>query len=55
MTKRDTKSNLNNFKNQVASELGIDLKKENLTAKEAGTVGGEMVKRMINSYENRMK
>lgn len=46
---------LQNMKNEVASELGIDLKKENLTAKEAGSVGGQMVKRMIKSQEDQMK
>jgi len=50
--KNDAKKNaLNNFKIEVASELGIDLSKDNLTAKEAGSVGGEMVKRMVESYE----
>lgn len=48
-------SALQNMKNEVASELGIDLKKENLTAKEAGSVGGQMVKRMIKSQEDQMK
>ena len=46
---------LQNMKNEIASELGIDLKKEKLTAKEAGSVGGEMVKRMIKSQEESMK
>lgn len=45
------KENMNNFKEEIASELGINLDKENLTAKEAGTVGGEMVRRMVKSYE----
>ena len=53
MNNKETKKVLNNFKTEVASELGIDLKKSNLTAKEAGTVGGEMVKRMVESYQNR--
>lgn len=46
---------LDNFKTEVASELGIDLKKTNLTAREAGSVGGEMVKRMVKSYEESHK
>ena len=49
------KEMLNRFKTEVASELGVDLKKANLTAKEAGSVGGEMVKRMISSYEESHK
>lgn len=54
---KDTKNKemLNRFKTEVASELGVDLKKANLTSKEAGSVGGEMVKRMIQSYENSHK
>lgn len=51
MKNNDKKENLNKFKIEVASELGVDLTKDNLTAKEAGTVGGEMVKRMVESYE----
>ena len=41
----------NNYKVEVAKELGVDLNDPNLTAKEAGSVGGEMVKRMIDSYK----
>jgi len=55
MKNKETKQFLNNFKTEVASELGIDLKKQNLTSKEAGSVGGEMVKRMIQSYEESHK
>ena len=51
----EAKAALNNFKNEVASELGVNLKKENLTTKEAGKVGGEMVKRMVESYQNKNK
>lgn len=46
---------LDKFKTEVANELGVDLSKENLTAKEAGSVGGQMVKRMIKSYEESHK
>lgn len=49
------KTFLNNFKEEVATELGVDLKREGLTAREAGSVGGEMVKRMIKSYEDSHK
>lgn len=50
--------NLDNFKMEVAKELGINLKKGyngDLTAKEAGSIGGEMVKKMVESYENNLK
>ena len=49
------KDSLKRFKNEVASELGVDLKKSNLTAKEAGSVGGEMVKRMIENEKAHMR
>ena len=49
------KDSLKRFKNEVASELGVDLKKANLTAKEAGSVGGEMVKRMIENEKSHLR
>lgn len=55
MTNKETKEKLNAFKNEIASELGVDLTKKDLTAREAGSVGGEMVKRMIENYENNHK
>jgi len=39
---------------EVASELGVDLKSENLTAKDAGRVGGNIVKRLIERAESEM-
>lgn len=38
---------LQGMKEEIASELGVNLKKENLTAKEAGKVGGEMTKKLV--------
>lgn len=49
---------LNNFKYEVASELGINLKdgyNGDLTAKEAGSIGGQMVKKMIEAQEKQMR
>lgn len=50
---------LDKFKLEVASELGINNYKEidkgNLTSRENGSVGGEMVKRMVESYESNLK
>ena len=46
------------FKTEVASELGVNLKSGyngNLTSREAGSIGGEMVRRMIKKQENEMK
>ena len=51
----EAKAALERFKTEVASELGVNLKEGyngDLTSKEAGSIGGEMVKRMIESYEN---
>ena len=49
---------LNKFKMEAASEVGVNLKdgyNGDLTSKQAGSVGGQMVKKMIESYEKNMK
>ena len=49
---------LDKFKMEAASEVGVNLKNGyngDLTSKQAGSVGGQMVKKMIESYENGMK
>ena len=49
------KAALNQFKMEAASEVGINLKQGyngDLTAKQAGSIGGQMVKKMIEKYEN---
>ena len=49
---------LNKFKMEAASEVGVNLKEGyngDLTSKQAGSVGGQMVKKMIESYEKNMK
>ena len=46
------------FKMQAAKEVGVNLTNGyngHLTSREAGSVGGQMVKKMIESYENGMK
>jgi hypothetical protein len=46
------------FKEEVASELGVPLKdgyNGDLTSKQAGSIGGEMVKKMIMKQEEQMK
>ncbi len=48
---------LDNMKYEIANELGVNLKQGyngDLTAKEAGYVGGYMVKRMIEQVERQM-
>lgn len=49
---------LNKFKMEAANEVGVNLKQGyngDLTSKQAGSVGGQMVKKMIKSYEESMK
>ncbi|MBR3844465.1 MAG: alpha/beta-type small acid-soluble spore protein [Clostridia bacterium] len=49
---------LNRFKMESANEVGVNLKdgyNGDLTAKQAGSIGGQMVKKMIESYENGLK
>ena len=49
---------LNKFKMEAASEVGVNLKQGyngDLTSREAGSVGGQMVKKMIEAYEKGMK
>ena len=46
------KQKLENMKYEIANEMGVDLKQgPNLTAREAGYVGGYMVKKMIEDVE----
>ncbi len=48
---------MNKFKMEAANEVGVNLKQGyngDLTSKQAGSIGGEMVKKMIESYENSM-
>ena len=49
---------LNKFKMAAAPEVGVNLKQGyngDLTSREAGSVGGQMVKKMIQAYENSMQ
>ena len=52
------REDLNKFKMEAAQEVGVNLKQGyngDLTSREAGSVGGQMVKKMIEAYENGMK
>ncbi|MDY5910975.1 MAG: alpha/beta-type small acid-soluble spore protein [Inconstantimicrobium porci] len=53
----EAKRGLANFKNEVAGELGVPFSDYNgdLTSKQCGSVGGEMVKRMVEEYESHLK
>lgn len=49
---------LEKFKYEVASEVGVNLKNGyngDISAKEAGRIGGNMVKKMIQQAESQMK
>ncbi len=49
---------LDKFKMEAATEVGVNLKQGyngDLTSKQAGSVGGQMVKKMIKAYEDGMK
>lgn len=50
----EAKNAMDKFKMEVANELGVDLKSENLTARDAGRVGGEIVRRLIKNAEDNM-
>ena len=54
----EAKEAMRQFKEEVASELGVNLKdgyNGDLTSREAGSIGGEMVKKMIMRPEEQMK
>ena len=57
MANRSTKQSLERFKYEVADELGVPLSNGyngDLTAKQNGSVGGYMVKKMIEAQERQM-
>ncbi|AWK52856.1 acid-soluble spore protein [Clostridium beijerinckii] len=51
----EARQGLNKFKTEVASSIGLQdyegTDKGNLSSRQNGSVGGEMVKRMVESYE----
>lgn len=53
----EAKSGLAKFKNEVAGEMGVQFSdyNGNLSSKQCGSVGGEMVKRMVQQYESGIK
>ncbi len=49
---------MDRFKMEAAGEVGVNLKNGyngELTSRQAGSIGGQMGKKMIESYENGMK
>ena len=54
----EAKQALEQFKMEAASEVGVNLKNGyngDLTSRQAGSVGGQMVKKMIEKYESDLK
>ena len=54
----DAKEAMEKFKMEAAGEVGVTLKQGyngDLSSKQAGSIGGQMVKKMIEAYENGMK
>ena len=53
----EAKAAMDKFKMEAANEVGVNLKdgyNGHLTSREAGSVGGQMVKKMIESYEKNL-
>lgn len=53
----EAKAGLDRFKMESAKEVGVNLSEGyngDLTSREAGSVGGQMVKKMIENYENNL-
>ena len=53
----EAKNGLSKFKTEVANEMGVPFSDYNgdLSSKQCGSVGGEMVKRMVEQYESGIK
>ena len=55
MSKKSNKKALEQFKMEAARDMGVDLSQNyngDLTSKQAGSIGGQMVKKMVEDYEN---
>ena len=49
---------MDRFKMEAAGEVGVSLKQGyngDISARQAGSIGGQMVKKMIEAYENGLK
>ena len=54
----EAKEALDKFKMEAATEVGVNLKQGyngDLTYRQAGSIGGQMVKKMVEKYENEIK
>ncbi len=58
MSKKTNKQALEQFKMEAARDMGVNLNQNyngDLTSKQAGSIGGQMVKKMVEEYESKMK
>ena len=58
LTVPEARAAMDKFKMEAASEVGINLKQGyngDLTSRQAGSIGGQMVKKMVEAYENGLK
>lgn len=59
MANNKAKKALEQFKMEAANEVGVNLNQNgyngDLTARQAGSIGGQMVKKMVESYENKLQ
>lgn len=54
----EARAAMDRFKMEAAQEVGVNLKdgyNGEMTARQAGSIGGQMVKKMIESYEQNLK
>ena len=54
----EAKQAMDKFKMEAANEVGVTLKQGyngDLTSRQAGSIGGQMVKKMVEDYENKIK
>ena len=54
----EARAAMDKFKMETANEVGVNLKSGyngDLTSKQAGSIGGQMVKKMVQAYENSIK
>ena len=58
MANKNAKKALEQFKNEAANEVGVTLNQGyngDLTSRQAGSIGGQMVKKMVEKYENELQ
>ena len=54
----EARAAMDRFKMEAAKEVGVNLKEGyngDMTARQAGSIGGQMVKKMVEAYEQSLK